>query len=182
MKKIFFNLIAVSLLSVFFIGSSCDDLTNLPVNVPIVVNFSTSGSNTSITESKQFCLSDYQEWRDNQDGVNGASFVSIAYWTESATPNLQGDFTVALSDQFGNQLFAVTLENVKAADYIDNPFAITLDEAQIQAIDDYLSAIGTDQNNLCFSGSLTISNISADSSPYQLTGRVEMVIEADVKL
>lgn len=182
MKRIILNVIALGLFSLLFIGSSCDDLNNLPVNVPVVVNFSTSGSNTTLTESQQFCLSDYQEWKDNQDGVNGASFVKIAYWTESATAGLQGDITVSLSDQFGNQLFAVTLENVKAADYIDNPFAITLEEAQIQAIDDYLSVIGTDQNDLCFSGSLTISNISADSSPYQLSGRVEMVIEADVTL
>ncbi len=126
MNRIIKYFVSATLFATLFLFNGCDELNNLPVNVPIVVNFSTSGSNTTLSGSSQFCLSDYQKWRDNQDGLKEATFVSVAYWTESATPGLQADITVTLSDQFGNQLFSVTLANMQAADNIDTPFTLEL--------------------------------------------------------
>lgn len=176
--KIFLPFVFVSLIFV----NGCDELSKLPVNVPLVVNFSTSGNNTTLTESASFCLSDYQDWRDNQEDVNGATFVSAAYWTESASPGLTGNINVSLSDQFENVLFSFTINNYNASSNIDSPFTLELDETQIDAINTYLSVIGSQTNDLCFQSSLTVSNITGTSTPYQLKGRVEIVIEADVEL
>jgi hypothetical protein len=177
-KKILLLLLFSSLIFV----NGCDELSNLKVNVPLIVNFSTSGSNTQLTESESFCLSDYADWRENQEDVNSATYVSAAYWTESTSPGLQGDVTVTLSDQFGNLLFSYTIDNYNAAANIDTAYTLELDETQIQAIDTYLSVIGSQQNDLCFQASLTVSNITGTSTPYQLSGRVEVVIEADTEL
>ncbi|MFZ1291990.1 MAG: hypothetical protein WAR79_17970 [Melioribacteraceae bacterium] len=182
MKNIYSKFLLLTFLVGITFSGGCDELNNLPVNVPIVVNFSTSGNNTTISESENFCLSDYEKWRDNQDKVQSATYVSAAYWTESASAGLQGDINVKLTDQFGNTLFSVTLNNYKAADNIDKPFTLELTETQIQALDDYLNLLSENGNDQCFNSSLTISDISGTSTPYQLTGRVEIVIEAAVEL
>ncbi|MBK7104126.1 MAG: hypothetical protein IPH62_02440 [Ignavibacteriae bacterium] len=180
------NIISKFLLLTFLIGISfsggCDELNNLPVNIPIVVNFSTSGNNTTISESENFCLSDYEKWRENQDKVQSATYLSAAYWTESASAGLQGDINVQLSDQFGNIIFSVVLNNYKAADNIDKPFTLELTESEIQALNDYLELLSENDNDQCFNSSLTISDITGTTTPYQLTGRVEIVIEAAVEL
>jgi len=181
--KIFFNKLA--LLSIF-VGftflNSCDELNNLPLNIPIRVNFSTSGSDSQLIENQSFWLSNVQEWRDNQENINSANFVSAAYWTQSASPGLQGDINVALADENGNLLFSINIPNYKAADNLDTPYTLELSQNQIQALDDYLSTIGNDGNDHSFIASLTISNITGSSTPYSLTGRVEIVLEADVEL
>lgn len=180
------KIISKFLMLAIFVGISfsggCDELNNLPLNIPIVVNFSTSGNNTTISESQSFCLSDYDKWQENQEKLKSATFVSAAYWTESTSAGLQGDINVNLSDQFGNTLFSVTLNNFKASDNIDKPFTLELSEAQIQALNTYLGSISENGNDQCFNASITISDISGTSTPYQLVGRVEIVIEADVEL
>jgi hypothetical protein len=178
LTRIIFTLIFASLL--FFNG--CDELSNLAVNVPLIVHFSTSGTNTQLTESESFCLSDYQDWRDNQEDVNSATYVSAAYWTEFASAGLQGDVTLTLADQFGNQLFSYTINDYAAAANIDTAYTLDLNETQINAINTYLSIIGDQQNDLCFQSSITISNITGTTTPYRLNGRVEVVVEADVNL
>ncbi|MBK8945460.1 MAG: hypothetical protein IPM32_09360 [Ignavibacteriae bacterium] len=182
MKNIFNKILILAFIVGISFSVGCDELNNLPINVPIVVNFSTSGNNTTISESENFCLSDYEKWRENQDKVQSATFVSAAYWTESASAGLQGDVSVQLSDQFGNTIFSVTLNNYKAADNIDKPFTLELTETQIQAMNEYLESLSENENDQCFNSSLTISDITGTVTPYQLTGRVEIVIEADVEL
>lgn len=180
------KIIGKFLIFILFIGISfsggCDEISNLPLNIPIVVNFSTSGNGTSISESESFCLSDYDKWQENQEKLKSATFLSAAYWTESTSAGLQGDINVNLTDQFGNTIFSVTLNNFKAADNIDKPFTLELNEAQIQAFNTYLSSLAENSNDLCFNSSITISNISGSTTPYQLTGRVEIVIEAALEL
>jgi hypothetical protein len=178
LTRIIFSLIFASLL--FFNG--CDELNKLKVNVPLIVNFSTSGTNTQLTESESFCLSDYEDWRENQEDVNSATFVSAAYWTESASLGLQGDVTVVLANQFGDELITYTISNYAPASNINIPVTLELNEKQIDAINNYLSLIGDQQNDLCFQASLTLSNITGTATPFQLRGRVEIVIEADVEL
>ena len=182
MNKITKILLSLLFASLIFVNG-CDELNNLAVNVPLIVHFSTSGSNTQLPpESASFCLSDYEEWRDNQEDVNSATFVSAAYWTEFASPGLQGDVTAVLADEFGNELFSYTINDYAAASNIDTPYTLELNENQIEAINTYLSVIGAQQNDLCFQASLTLSNITGTSTPFQLNGRVELVIEADVEL
>ena len=181
MNKITKILLSLLFASLIFVNG-CDELNNLAVNVPLIVHFSTSGSDTQLTESESFCLSDYEDWRDNQEDVNSATFVSAAYWTEFASSGLRGDVTVTLADQFGNVLFTYTISDYAAANNIDVPFTLELNENQIDAINTYLSVIGSQQNDLCFQSSLTVSNITGTITPYQLNGRVELVVEADVEL
>jgi hypothetical protein len=161
--------------------SSCNDINNLPLNVPIVINFSTSGTNTSLSDSKTVRLSDYKDWRDNQNNIDSASFVSAAYWTLSTSSGLKGDINVKLKDQFGSVLFSKTVNNYSASSSIGTPYKLSLSASEIKLIDTYLRTLSDINPDLTFTGEFTISNITG-TSPFQLTGKVEIVLEAAVKL
>ena len=125
----------------FFIG--CDELSKLNINVPLDIIISTSGPNTTITESEFFCLSQYKDWRDNQEDIESANFLEASYWTVSATPNLQGDVTITLAVDSGPPFYTQTIPNVRPADYMgDNPIQLEFTEAQIhQAANSGIRAI-----------------------------------------
>ncbi len=163
--------------------NGCDELNNLPLNIPIKFSFSKTGSNTTINENQSVWLSSVQDWRDNQENINSASFISAAYWTIKPTSEgLQGDVNVSLSDESGKLLFSINIPNYKAADNLDKPYTLKLNQNQIQAMDDYLSLIGKDGNDHSFTASLTVSNITGASSPYTISGKVEVVLQADIDL
>ena len=70
MNKIISKFLMLAIFAGISFSGGCDELNNLPLNIPIVVNFSTSGNNTTISESQSFCLSDYDKWQENQEKLN----------------------------------------------------------------------------------------------------------------
>ncbi|MCB9259567.1 MAG: hypothetical protein H6612_09455 [Ignavibacteriales bacterium] len=181
MKVILNRFFLLTLFASFSFFNGCDELTNLPINVPMVFPISTSGTNTTLTESASACLSQFDDWQQYQEDIQSATFVSAAYWTESASSGLTGNVNVTVSDNLGNVLFSVSIPNYAASSNIDQPYTLELTENEIIAFNDYLSQVG-DSGDRCFNASLTISNITGNSTPYSLTGRVEVVVEADVEL
>jgi hypothetical protein len=183
MKNIFKKIGLVFIgISLFFLNS-CDELSQLTLNIPLPIEFYTSGTNTSLSETEYFCLSSYEEWRDNQDDVESAKFLTASYWTLDATPNLRGDLSFSLYNDFGGLLFTVSMGNVRAADYINTPYELQLNESQIQVLDNYLMDLAAQDK--CFQSVLSISNITGDTNiqgQFELSGKVEIVLETEVNV
>lgn len=175
LKKITLLLVLVS----FFTFSGCDELSELTVNVPLAIEFSTSGNSDSPSNPDYFCLSQYEEWRDNQEDVESVKFLTASYWTISASENLTADLQFTLAQNDGTPIFSITMNNVVAADYLENAYELTLTEVEIEALDSYLEFLA--DNDQCFNSNWSVTNISGNS-PYQLTGKVEIVLEADVSV
>lgn len=184
MKKMIRIVIMLSLFSTLFLFNSCDELAQLALNIPLPIEFSAQGSNTTITETEYFCLSSYQEWRDNQEDIESAKYLAASYWTmEGTTANLQGNVSFSLYDEFGGLIFTYNLGQIIAANYATDPLVIELDETQITALDTYLSDLATQDK--CFTGVLTVTNVTGDtntSGDRILNGKVEIVLETDVAL
>jgi len=179
-KKIIFTFLATSLIML----TSCDELSQLLLNIPLPIEFSASGTNTSISETEFFCLTQYSEWRDNQDDIESANFLAASYWTlDGSSPNLRGNVSFSLFDGFGGLLFTVNLGNITAADYLENPYELSLNADQIQAFDAVLSNLA--DNDACFTATLSVTDITGDtnaSGEYVLNGKVEIVLETDVNI
>lgn len=183
MKNILKKLSFILVISSFMLFTSCDELSELTLNVPLPIEFSTSGSNTSLSENEYFCLSQYEEWRDNQDDIESAKFLTASYWTlDGTTPNLRGDVSFSLYSG-GVLLFTYNFGTITAADYETDPYELMLTESQIQAFDNVLSNLF--DNDACFTGTLTVNNVTGDtdiSGNRVLNGKVELVLETEVKV
>lgn len=171
------------LLASFLFFSGCDELNNLTLNVPLVIEFSSVGSNTSTSDTDFFCLSDYSEWRDNQDDIESANYLAASYWTlPGSTPNLKGNVSVSLFNENGGLIFTYSLGNITASEYLENPFELELNQSQIEALNSVLN--GMADNEACFSSSLNVTNITGDKNAqgnFVLNGKVEIVIETEVQ-
>lgn len=180
LKKI--TIILIPILMLFI--TSCDDLNNLALNVPVEVPFSVSGSETNLNESVEFSLSQAEAWRENQDDINSAKFLTASYWTlEGTSSNLEGDLTFSLYNNVGSLLFSYDFGRIVASDYVTNALQMQLTDSQIAAFDNYLNNLSN--NDASFRAEVTVSNISGNtntSGNFVLNGKVEIVLETDVNV
>lgn len=188
MKKNINKLFLLMMLPSFMFLSSCDELGELDVNVPVEINFSSKGPNNSATESEFFCLSQYDEWREYQSDIESSRYVTGSYWTleeyegNQLTPNLQGQvsFTLYEGAQTVNPIITVPLGNISAASYIGNPYELELTVGQVDALNAILASMGEDG---CFTAVLNVTNITGDTvgGNFVINGRVVIVLEATVR-
>lgn len=182
MKKIIKALIPILFLPLILSFSGCDELNKLPLNIPVEFKFNTSGNNSTIVDNVSFCLSNTQEYADNQNKINSVKFLTAAYQTTSiSSPDLNGDIEITLKKQNGDLLFTTVISNVKPAAFINNPIVLQLTQAQIQLLNSYFALL-TNNKDFCFDATLSLINITGSVAPYQLSGYVEMVLEAEVEL
>lgn len=183
MKKNIKKFILLSLLPFILVSTSCDELNQLALNIPVVIEFSPSDDNTTVTESEYFCLSQYDAWRENQDDIESTQFIGASYWTlEGSSPNLQGNVTFTLYDGFGGFIFSVPLGNITADEYLDEPKELQLTVEQVDAFNAILGDLPG--NDGCFTGELTVTDVTGQliDGEYKLNGKVEVVLEAAVSL
>ena len=110
MKKNLKKLILLkTILRSFLLFSGCDELSELDVNVPVEINFSSRTPNSSTTVSEFFCLSQYEDWREYQSDIRESSrYITGSYWTleeydgNALTPNLQGTVSFTLYEGADN--------------------------------------------------------------------------------
>ncbi len=184
MKKTLKIILAITMFSFLSLFNGCEDLADIPLNIPIEVEFSLNGSESSAYESVSFCLNQYSEWEDNQDKINSVKFISAGYWTVSFSPSaLMGTINASLKDNNGITLFSFTLPDVSPGDYIDNPYKIELTQAEIDYFNDYLNNLQEDPScsNPTFTAEISVTNITG-GTPYTINGKVEMVLEATVSV
>ncbi len=163
-----------------FNGCILDAFDHIPLNVPVTIPISTSGSGNILYGSGTYCLDENSDvFKDYQDNINSVRFVQAAYRTKSVSPGLEGDLTIAVKDSSGNPLFTLTYNNVKPADYMapNQPLILNLNQNQVQALDQYLQTfVGQ-----CLTGEVTI-HVTGGQSPYNLDAMVDFVLETDTNL
>jgi hypothetical protein len=166
-------------ISLLFING-CDPFDDLYVNLAMDIEFSTAGAGQNIFISSDLCLSDFDDYEDNVDQLEEIRYVSSAYFTIDATSGLRAQtLTITLYQEDGNtKLFDYTIPNFVAATYKNNPLEITLTQQQIDDINSYLT---NPQEDKCFVATLEASNVQSDSTPYQLSSKVDILTELKVK-
>ncbi len=181
LNKFLFIIIVVS----FFIFNGCDELNNLPINIPSPpIYFSSSGQNNFSSDDGTVCLSGSEEWNDNLDDIESVQFVAASFWSDlGTTAGLIGDITLTLREGSANGpiIFVWSYDNLVAADYQENALEINLSDDQIASMNLYLD---TYQNfgDLCFYAILETNNISGQGPPFTINAHVVFVVEAVVKL
>ena len=161
-----------------FFSSGCDDFNSLPLNIPITVNFSMDGG--ALSSTRNFCLDEYASYTDFQDNIENIQLLRVIYRTFTVTPtDLKGDIRIVVTqdDGTGTVLVNQVISGVTPADYIspNQPLEFILTQEELQAFNAYLSQL----NNLCFSATISVENISAGDPPYQLSGAVDILFEAE---
>lgn len=161
-----------------FFSSGCDDFNSLPLNIPITVNFSMDGG--ALSSTRNFCLDEYASYTDFQDNIENIQLLRVIYRTFTVTPtDLKGDIRIVVTqdDGTGTVLVNQVISGVTPADYIspNQPLEFILTQEELQAFNAYLSQL----NNLCFSATISVENISAGDPPFQLSGAVDILFEAE---
>ncbi len=189
MKKLINSSITFVLLIFMVSFNGCDELQTLPLNIPFKINFSSSTNNNSTFDDASFCLNGSDEWNENVDNIKSAKFISAGIWFETGgidgtTPGLTGNVRVTLKQggSSGPTLFSFTIPNTLVTNFVNNGLVLSLEEAQIQAVNAYLESFkNAFDKNLCFYTSVEVLNITGQGPPFRVKGRLEMVIEAEVE-
>jgi len=181
----FISKIILTILISFTLFTSCDvvdALKDYPVNIPLSVTFSASGSSTSIVETQDFCINNDSTYQEYSEKVKKVTFVEVAFRTISYSPaDLRGTIIITLNDASGNLLFSETIENASPEDYINTPYVISLNAAEIQAIDAYLDNALSNNQTLCFTAGLNVT-ITSSAQTNSLDGAIDIVFEAMTEL
>ena len=158
--------------AVSFNGCILDAFKTLTQNIPISKEFNVNSSATSYSRTEVVNLDSSSIYQRYQDKIQEIKFVRAEYRTKSvAQSDLSGDISITVTDLNDNKLFSVTLSQIKPADYLKTPFELSINQAEINAFNSYLSTLSNKQ----FKVKLEINNISP--TPYQFTGVVDMVFE-----
>lgn len=181
MKKMIASFIAVVVLTTAFLFSGCDTVENLeslPLNIPITLEFKASGLLT-ISDQSSYCLEQSPTYNDFKDKIDSISFVEMIARVDSLSSNsLTGDLEVKLETQSGLLLYQNTILSAPLATFKTTPFKFAMQAADIQAIDNFLKAIG----QRCLKGTITVSNISGGTLPNYIGVSVDILLRAKAKL
>jgi hypothetical protein len=183
MKKLYTLLLFAFIVIAAITEQGCDILNNLfldqPLKQTIVVK---SGSGSDIKDIKTFSLSDYDAFDDNVESIESLTYVSAAYFTEDYSPGLTGTNIVvtlyAGDGTDGPLVWSVTIPFGQASDYVKKPYKIKLTPDEIAEFNKYLADY---ENNDTYTAELKVENVSGDSTPYSLTGRVEIIVQMEIK-
>ena len=183
MKKLYIPILLVFIIAAALVEQGCDILNNLFLDQALKQTIVTSGNNSIIEQAETFCLSDYDAFDDNVDNIESITYVSAAYFTESYSSGLTGtniQVTLYAGDtEFAPMIWQVTIPFGQASDYVDNPYEIMLTPDQIT---EFNSALENYEINDCYTAKLTVEDVNDnDGAPYSLTGRVEIVVQMEIK-
>lgn len=176
--------LAAGVIILFFAGS-CNDINNLPLNMPLQIPFNKTGNAQQVLESQYYCLDSNQTYRDYRDKINKISFARASWRTISIKTNgisdttglVTGTMTVTLKS--GTQtLFSFPINNIKPANYIKTPLTIALTQAQIQAV----TSLIQEPSTRCFTAEINLQISSATNPPYQLVGYLDLLFEGEAGL
>lgn len=160
--------------------NSCDPFDDVFLTLAMDTEFSTVGAGSNISISSNLCLSDFDDYEDNKDNLEEIRYISSAYVTVNATQGLQGqNLTLTLYQADGNTvLFRYVIPTFVAGSYINNPLEIVLTQQEISNINAYLTNPKEDK---CFVATLEVSNVTAASTPYDLSSKIDFLTELKIK-
>ena len=171
------------LLFLMLTWNGCDQFNTLPLNIPFTMKVAVEGSEQTLSNSTNFCLStDSQTYDDYKDKIKSLHFIEAAFRTLSVSPSdITGNITVSLQDGNGTTLFSYAIPGVNPSDYMkpNSPYILQLTQAQIDFINTYLSNVLN--SGACFTATITVDNLTGNP-PYSIKGAIDMVIEAETEL
>lgn len=179
MKK----LIALStILSLLLLLNSCDPFEEYFINLKMDQQFELLGAGPNISQQIIFCLSDFDDYKDNADNIKQIKYVDAAYLTINASEGLHSDnFSLKFFESDSTTLlFDYNVPSFVASNYLNKPLHIQLTQSEKDKINQYL--INHQQNN-CFVAVLTAENVQSNnpSSIFSLQAKVEFVAELKLK-
>ncbi|GEM_PF-4381181 len=185
MKKNKLLLNGFLLLAVLIFSSACDVLDTIktfPVNIPMSVTFSTSGSNSSMVQSSTFCVNQNETYLQYKDDISELTYVEAAIRTISYSPSdVRGDIVLKVYDPLGNVLFKEVLEDVSPGDYMNTPYVITLNTDEFNTLNSYLQQALESGGDICMTAEFSM-NITQGSAPYSFEGALDIAFEAKTTL
>ncbi|NLT49953.1 MAG: hypothetical protein GXX85_03435 [Ignavibacteria bacterium] len=177
-KKTFFTTAIASL--ILLLTSSCDvvdKFDTIDLNIPMSIDIITIGTETTLTESDTFCLTEFDLYNDNKDKMEEISFVEASYRTTAVSPaNLSGNISVELKTEAGLPLFSITIPNDTPAALLNNPIKLALTADQINALNSYVSNL----SNQCFEATVSISNMPGGEKT--VTGVVDILFKSKIEM
>jgi hypothetical protein len=185
MKNIIKTSVFVFAIALSFISNSCDKFDTLPLNVPFSVAVTTGGSsNPTAANPVTYCLSSSETYSDYVEDIEKLTFVEAAWRTVSVSNITEGDVTVTVRILGGAILFQKTLSGINPASYMspNSPFVLSLTAAEIDALNSYLETYRANPGAApCLQASVS-AFVTTGTAPYSLSGIVDMVVEAEIKL
>ncbi len=183
MKKTTKAILLVAMLTSLSLFNGCEELGNIELNIPLEIEFTVSGSETSASDKVAFCLNQYEEWQDNKDKIEKANYFKAAYWTIDVDPAaLKGTISFVLKDNINNILISGTLPNVTPADYTSG-IKIEVGQDQIDTFNQYLNEIMLKEDPSCqnpsFNAGFSITDITG-GTPYDIKCKVELILQTEV--
>ena len=181
MKKMLASFIAVVILTTAFLFSGCDTVENLesiPLNIPITLPFKASGLVT-VSDQSTYCLEQSPTYNDFKDKIDSISFVEMVARVDSLSSNsLSGDLQVKLETASGLVLYETVILSAPLANYKTTPYRFVMQAADINAIDNFLKAIG----QRCLKGTVSVTNITGGTPPHYIGVSVDILLRAKAKI
>lgn len=180
MKNIYKILFPFLILISLILFNSCDPFEDFLIKLSLDTEFSTSGSGSTIFLTSDLCLSEFDDYKDNQDKIEEIRYISSAFFIYSASTGLSGNnlrLRVYQSDRT-TLLFEYQIPNFVAANYMGRSLEIKLTQQEIDNINRYL--LNHKVNN-CFFAELQITNVQPANQQYQLSSKFELLTELKVK-
>lgn len=160
--------------------NSCDPFDELYMTLAMDIQLNTVGAGSNISIIDTLCLSEFEDYNDNKDKIEEIRYVSSAYLTLDATIGLQAQtLTLYLYQEDGStELFNYTIQNFSADSTKLKPLEIVLTQQEINNISAYLT---NPQEDKCFVGKLTATNVQPNSTLYFLESKLDFLTELKLK-
>lgn len=183
MKKLYKPLLFITALFTVLLVNGCDPFDDVYLKLAMDMEFEMTdgfGSDIFIPTDSLICLSGFDDYEDNKDKLEEIRYVTAAYMTINATPGLQGSnltLTVYEGDKI-TPIFTYVVPTFVAANYINNPLKVNLNQQQIDDLNLYLR---DPQEDKCFFATLQVSNVTASATPYSMQSKLEFLTELKIK-
>lgn len=178
MKKIILFIAVLSLFSL----NACDPFEDFYINLKMDQQFQLVGIGPNISQTINFCLTDYDDYNDNADKIEQIKYVDAAYFTIEASETLSADNLIlkVYNSDGSSLLIDYRLSPFVAAEYKGKPLHIKLSQTDIDKLNQYLS---NHRVNNCFRAELTAENVQSDNplTLFFLNAKIEFVAELKLK-
>ncbi|MBM4175560.1 MAG: hypothetical protein FJ213_05220 [Ignavibacteria bacterium] len=170
-------LIAFTIVSSFsFQSCILDAFDFMYINIWMPATFNVSGSTSTASVSKSIWLDTTQVYRDYADKVESIQFVTSAFRTIDVGTGATGNLTLTIANLTGSPLFVKTFTGVNIANFVTTPAPLTLTDAEVTAMNNYLST----STNRRFTATLSATGISP--TPFNFRASADVAFRLKVKL
>lgn len=176
-KNLSILVIAFTIVSSFsFQSCILDAFDYMYINIWMPATFNVSGTASSASVSKSVWLDTTSVYREYIDKVESIQFVTAAFRTIDIGTGATGNLTLTIAKIDGTTLFVKTLTGVNISNFAATPASLSLTDAELTAINNYLST----STNRRFTATLAASGISP--TPFSFRGSMDVAFRMKVKL